>query len=223
MKIGTFISYKQGNELIEKSNFDCWVCSYGGCGTNYFRKVLNVWNIKDKSIIVREEGNIVKSVHMFYPPVIKRKILLIYIYGNPILSLKSIFRRKLFRTMAINAGRKVYNNSEEVDRSKFIKNLKGDLLRFEYQFNNWTNSNCNYPILFINYDKLKDNFTKIEELLKSDYNITLNKKAMNAFKQRSQDMGDFTPEELDKLNNIYGNLIKRINDLPDFWIKEPLH
>ena len=63
-----------------------WVFSYGGCGTNYFRKLIYQFKfpvVKNKRI---SSKTLISSIHINKPPdIIKNNFLAIYIFGDPYL------------------------------------------------------------------------------------------------------------------------------------------
>jgi hypothetical protein len=96
-----------------------------------------------------------------------------------------------------------------------------DILRLEEHFDNWQTNSRNYPIVFINYDKLtRAKLQNICQDLKYKYDIDLKVQAIEQFKPRRESSYEsISSEQLDKLKKIYNNLISKINALPDFWMK----
>ncbi len=209
--------------FFNKIKLPCFIFSYGGCGTNYFRRLLYQFKtpvIEKKTVPIK---TIIKSIHINKPPnIIKNNFLAIYIFGDPYLSFYSIFRRKIFSTINILSDKEIYKSSQDVNYNKFLQEIDRDILQFKSNFNNWYNSNTTYPILFINYCKLnKDILLNIKELLTSEFYIKINPYQINKFKERKSNLNNFTQEELDILKNIYGELRAFQQNLPAFWIKYP--
>ena len=223
MTYNTDTSQIQGEEFLKGGEFKYWVFSFGGCGTNYMRKILNIFKLKNRSIINRKNSNLIKTVHLHYPPKIKnKKFVAIYIFGDPYLSLYSIFRRRLYKTINILAGKEIYQGKKNVDYNTFVKNLEDDLLRFKNMFMNWFNSEAQYPIIFINYSKLnKSRIIYICKKIEKDFGIEINYKEIDKFKTRVSKIENFSKSEIRNLKKIYGIFREYLSELPDFWVKYP--
>lgn len=128
----------------------CWpdapffVFSSGGCGTNYLRRRLGIWGPAPQ---IRE------AVHYFHPPpaLPPPYVGAIYIFDDPVLSVVSIFRRRLRRVANILAGSELYACDDDMD----IHTYEPDKLRLRDHFHAWWDSRTPYPILFVRYDALR--------------------------------------------------------------------
>lgn len=207
---------------LNNYKFDKFVFSYGGCGTNYIRKLLNIWGnrvkqqIRNKKIKKIRYG-LKKSIHVFSPPVVTNTFTAFYIFGDPYLTIQSIYRRKLCNITNILAGKILNSRRCEMSLDNYLNNGKDDLRLIEH-FNNWFNAKTEYKIIFINYDKLFGNLDNLEKEL----NITFNARAKKMIRKRMSSINDFSEEQLQKLDDIYGNFRSKILKLPNYWIKEPL-
>lgn len=194
------------SEYIDKFNYLYWVFSYGGCGTNYMRKVLKII-VKKKP---QKDSILIRSIHIFYPPKInKSKFMGIFIYDDPCLCIHSIFRRKLHLVINILSGKEIYKDAKEVNLHQFVNDFDYDILRIETMFNNWLNSKTSYSILFINYSKLKNNINKINK----EFNLNISNKNIKSLRSRAR------YEKIIKLEKIYENMNNKINNLPDYFVK----
>lgn len=223
MTYNTDISQFHGEEFLKKGEFKYWVFSFGGCGTNYIRKILNIFKIENRSIINRKNSNLIKAVHLHYPPKIENpKFTAIYVFGDPYLSLNSIFRRRLYKTINILAGEKLYSKKKSVNYKNFINDLEDDLLRFKNKFMNWLNSDTPYPVIFINYSKLnKIRITYICKKIEKDFGIEINYNEIEKFTPRVSKIEKLSKMEIRNLKKIYGIFREYLSELPDFWIKYP--
>lgn len=233
---------KSGTELIKNLNFNKWVFSAGGCGTNYVRKLIEVFRIKNRQIINPVSKNIITSIHMFQPPEITTKdFLAIYVFGDPYLALASICRRVIAPTLNILAGKDIAHdllpktieerkimrmnrNKDQNDGIKiinFLNKYPTDILRLKDHWDNWYNAKVNYPILFIKYETLQESFDEIKELYGEKYNLSWRKLLKKEFIPRVCSLDKFSKEEIEKLDNIYGDFREKINSMPSFWLKEP--
>jgi hypothetical protein len=212
--------YNDGSNMINSIKYNKWVFSYGGCGTNYMRRLLNIFKIKSKqNTKYREKRYLIKSIHLIKPPKITVKnFVAIFVFGNPILSIESIFRRKLHRIVNVLAGKEIYINKKEMDLNKFLTDYEYDVLRLNEHFDNWINSKTKYPILFIKYDNLGQ---KLDEIQQKYPKLEINNAIKNIFKKRNSNLDTFSPQQIYKLEKIYGILNHRIKNLPDYWVKYP--
>lgn len=207
----------EAENFLNSKNLDHWVFSFGGCGTNYFRRILNIFRFEKHPNLV-----LMKAVHIYKPPKINNSnFLAIYIFGDPYLSFDSIFRRKIIGTINILAGKQIFKNEEQCNY-KEVLNTNIDLLRFQIQFLNWYKSDTSYPILFINYLKLnKSILNEICQIIKSEFNINYNLDIINNFRDRLSNIENYDIEYLNSLKKIYNNFRNYINNLPPYWIKYP--
>jgi len=233
---------KSGEEIINKSKFDKWVFSAGGCGTNYVRKLVEVFRIEDRNIINPINKNIITSVHMIKPPNVNnnKDFLAIYVFGDPYLSIASICRRMIVPTLNILAGKKFAEDllpknkkklramkmkdkdqNEGIKVSDFLNKYPSDILRLKEHWDNWYNAKVNYPILFIKYETLQKSFDEIKETYGEKYKLSWRKFLKKEFIPRVCSLDKFSKEELEKLDDIYGNFREEINSMPAYWLKEP--
>ena len=231
-----------GTELINNSGFNKWVFSAGGCGTNYVRKLVEVFRIKDRTIINPQNKNVITSVHLFQPPKIEDSdnFLAVYVFGDPYLSLASICRRIIAPTLNILAGKNIASDFVEKDPKKrrenalkdkdqndgikvidFLNKYPYDVLRFKQHWENWANAKVDYPILFIKYEDLQKSFDEIKEKYGEKYDLSWRKLLKKEFIPRVCSLDKFSEEELKKLDDIYGDFRKNINSMPSYWLKEP--
>ena len=208
-------------ELINGTKYKYWIFSCGGCGTNYFRKLLCIRALPniDKNIF-----KIIKSIHVFNPPqaINDPNFIGIYIFGDPILSVYSMFERNNVKnsTIHILAGKSLFDPKEEITLSHFLNKYNYDVLRLQEHFNNWYNAKTNYPIIFIKYDDINEkNITELCHLLKK-YNINYSKKILQTFKKRSSNYSSINKDIMSQLQTIYGDFKKQIDNLPSFWIHD---
>ena len=214
-------SYEAGVQLINATKYSSWIFSYGGCGTNFLRRLFLLYrlkNVKNKSLL-----DIIRSIHVFTPPrdIINKNFVGIYIFGNPILSLASICRRRIAKTINVLAGKSIFPRNNCVNIEQLLDN---DVLRLEQHLDNWMNADVNYPIVFIKYEDLsKEKIYDICQDVKNKYNIDFKEDIISRFKERRSSYDTIEPEHLEKLKNIYSDFEKKVQELPSYWIKEPTH
>lgn len=182
-----------------------YICSYGGCGsTILFNKLKNYGNIyhihsrkpPNKLEYIGEENGGNSYSEWFNGIQIPEEKLdnyyVIYIYKNPI---KAIFSR--FK----NPKHLEHIQTDINIKIEDIISQKKDLYNIEEFYDNYTtkNENRNYKIICVKYEEL---FEKQNELSK-----LLNIGPLNLIKKESKRKYKY----LNELNNIYKNLIEKMN------------
>ena len=214
-------SYDACVKLINTTQYSSWIFSYGGCGTNFLRRLFLLYrlkNVKNKSLL-----DIIRSIHIFSPPqnIDNKNFVGIYIFGNPILSIASICRRKIAKTINVLAGKSVFSRNNHVNIEEL---LDTDILRLEEHLYNWMNADVNYPIVFIKYEDLsKEKIYDICQDINNKYNIDFKEDIISRFKERRSSYETIELRYLEKLKKIYGDFEKKVQQLPSYWIKEPTH
>lgn len=195
----------------------------------------------EKKIKKERYIKVINIIHNRKPQNIDRENFIgIFIFSNPILSTHSIFRRKLPNVINLlskrNAIREVYEDKDsELTPDKIYKSQSPqrslrqmlekyhnfDFLNLNEHFDNWINAEVNYPIIYINYDSLnKNTLQEIFTLLKTKYNVKYNQQVIDNFKPRNKLI---LPDNIYKhLEELYEPLIKKIESLPVYWIKNPI-
>lgn len=208
------------HDFIENTDKNVWVFSYGGCGTNYLRKVFNCFrfkfpdNWKGKRILV-------DSVHLKSPPEqFTKDFVAIYVFGNPILSAQSISSRKMFRIVNIIAQENVLENRRFELKDTIADDQ--DIFKFQEYFQNWMEAERSYPIIYIKYDDMTaESLKTICNDLKEKLNIDFNNDWVEEFKPRRSSYEQIGEEDLKKLLSVHGKLVDEIANLPQYWIKMP--
>tara|TARA_B100001063_G_C16718984_1_gene532420 strand:+ start:313 stop:981 length:669 start_codon:yes stop_codon:yes gene_type:complete len=214
-------SYEAGVQLINATKYSSWIFSYGGCGTNFLRRLFLLYrfkNVKKPSLL-----DIIRSIHVFTPPrnIDNKNFVGIYIFGNPILSVASICRRRIAKTINVLAGKSIFSRNNDVNIEEL---LDTDILRLEEHLYNWMNTDVNYPIVFIKYEDLsKEKIYDICQDIKNKYNIDFKEDIISRFKERRSSYDTIEPGHLEKLKKIYSDFEKKVQELPSYWIKEPTH
>ena len=199
---------------VEKS-IELLVCSYGGTGTTMLIRFLSDYfrcNSVDDDDRLKHTDKI---------PVSQNKDLkLIYVYGDPIDAVCSLFRRKFFnlhsrkllrsypKMAPIAAGTTLTSYAEEgVDR-----------LKFQQHFDNWYKRDQFYPVLFIKYERLWENLPVLFEYLgiPADQIDRFPKKRAREIEQL--ELSDATRV---RLTEMYGNFVQQVTAYSDTMILQP--
>ena len=185
-----------------------YVCSYGGCGSkvlcNYLKHFGIAYHVHSRNPPKKLTG-VGHNVYMewFNTKIISdtelnsNEYYVIYIYRNPV---ESIYSRLKYKAHLLHI------QCENTDlQIKDIVEAKKDLYGITEFFDNYTtaNSDRNYKIYCIKYEKMFENIENINKL----FNLNNYPKL---YPQKKESIYNY--EYKDELTDIYNDLINRIND-----------
>lgn len=148
-----------------------WICSFGGCGTNMMLDHLETYGFKVRSDIYNE-----RACHFSHPisiPTAKA----IYMYSDPVSAIVS----QHFRNVLSLNLQKASNYKLVLPKySNTFSNL--NVGPFFSQFKSWTSSTKigEMSILHLRYERIWDNWDKVQLFLNSDFPPPL-KKSRNVY------------------------------------------
>jgi hypothetical protein len=139
----------------------------------------------------------------------------IYVFGNPMNAVLSVFRRDYQRWHIRNMREDVTEpRSPEWGLDEFLQESV-DPFRMAKHFRKWTQANRSYPILCVNFDALWD-------YLPEFFAYTgLPTKDLDSFPERRERESDWSAEPdyvRSRLQNFYGELWADVKERPDFEI-----
>ena len=199
-----------------------FVVSYGGVGTHMLMPM-----IKDEDWL----GNIIKKDNpawMKYPHHLRNpvesfdqfgyngKVKVIYVFGDPINSILSHFRRSkdVKRTWAkhhcvnIQGDHEKFNSNWTLD--DYLNNGE-DLFKLEEHFNNWTSVTVkDYDLMLLKYETSYKHEQEIMDYLDTDIKL--------GYRNRKSDWKNLTKTMKDKLLNMYGSLLDKIEKFDEIKI-----
>lgn len=142
-------TYKEIKRRYQNTPIDIWVVSHGGVGTNTIANFLN------KKFAIRNELWEKYLCHHQNPISLKSKGVMkcIYLWGNPIISLYSQYKRGLIQ---INATKVSGLYREYLNWEEFL-NSDESYFPIERQFDNWNTAYSGVEILSMNYDTIFEN------------------------------------------------------------------
>ena len=201
------------------------VFSYGGCGTNYLRRLIISGSRTNKSLFTEDQlrMRVRQRVHQRIPP-LEGYRLAIYVYGDPAKSVDSMLARKQFHTMAILAGDfrlLMRQRTTRMGRVGFMPNFERNtnILKLEEHYDNWRNSDRPYDIMFVNYDSLTStNFKGLCAELAA-LGVELNEKVKNNFKPRNRSVRPFMRGIITEFNQTHATLVSKIKRTPPYELK----
>jgi len=213
-------SKKKLRSLIVPKEIEVLISSTGGVGTTFLIKHINKYKLTNHI------GDNDKLKHIIFPPVSYNKnIKYIFIFGNPIDSVISLFKRNLYHNHSSKLVQ--FNNKfNAISQNTTLEEYaRGGIDRFLFaeQFNNWLELSKFYPTLFLKYEKIWDNLDILYEFLE----IPLEE--LSKFpekKKRKSDFSSLNKETQKGLKNIYGEYERYIEYFDDCLIvnerKKPL-
>jgi len=201
--IKSFIVPKEINVLIT---------SMGGVGTSFFIKHLDKYRLTNLNS--DKDG----FKHLFFPPFSTNDgIKYIYLFGNPIDSVISLFRRNLQHPHSKKLL-KLNNNLKSINSGTTLDQYAADgvdRFLFSEQFNNWLTGSKFYPTLILKYEKLWENLDTIYDFLDIPRSEI---KAFPEKKERNSDFNSLSKDTQNSLKNIYGDFEQYINEFDDFTV-----
>ena len=158
------------------------------------------------------------------PPRTGRPLRLIYIFGDPILSILSIFNRQLQLDRHYECVAGSYFKLSDMTLLLKMRSLKSylasDLGAFPLRqhFHNWRTAPTQHPVLFMRSETIWDNFDVLQSFL------DLPKEAMDLFPKKkkrhsAKEILNLTPRQQEKLNQLYGDFKEELKQMPDIYIR----
>jgi hypothetical protein len=160
------------------------VVGSGGSGQTYFMNFLIKNNIETNCV---KDGDCLK--HLSHPKHIKttlnnpknkdKKIKIhkcIFLYNDPLKSLLSHYRRDWRISQCNKLGNPFKLNEEQLELNSLLMQTiekKRDLYGFEYQFDNWCNNKVMFPVLFLDFNEIKQNTEIINRFLGKELDFSL--------------------------------------------------
>ncbi len=188
------------------------VCSCGGVGTTFLIDFLAQY----KTCNDRDDRDGFK--HLDKPPPTRNPDLrAIYVFGNPIDAVYSLFRRDFHHEQSYKLLEQ-YRDLDPVPLEMPLERYAAegiDRFQFENHFLNWSERNCQYPVLFVRYEKIWDH---VEELLEFAGIPAEAKAAFPEKKERKSQAMEIGEEVHAGMRRMYGALQDRLVDGPDCWL-----
>jgi len=181
-------------------------------GTSFFLNHIN--NYKVTNNFHNNDG----FKHTIFPPIsFNKKIKIIYIFGNPIDSVISLFARNYHHNHSKSLLR--FNTSmKPIDENTTLEEYANegiDRFHFSEQFNTWLTLSKFYPTLFLKYEKIWENLEILYDFLE------IPKEELELFpekKIRSSNISGLDRETQNGLKKIYGEFEQYLNSFDDYSI-----
>ena len=199
---------------ILPGDIDVLVTSFGGVGTTLLTRFVAQYKRTNHF----NDADFLK--HLSVPPCsFNPHIRYVYLMGDPILAVVSLFRRKLQyeHSKKLQTGQRLVISPIPGDMSldSYVMAGKEQFL-FESHFENWYRKYLLHPTAFVRYESLWENLKPLFAFL------DLPASAISAFpekKERESSLAGIAPETLRGLEQMYGGLRKRLEGLSDFEVR----
>lgn len=190
------------------------VASYGGVGTTFFLDFISQFK---KTNHPQDDD---KIKHLGMPPVsFNKDVRFVYIYGNPVEAVPSLFGRGManFQSKKLQRDQKIINEPIPLDTTLEEYALAGvDKFQFRRHFYNWYRDYLVHPTLFIRYEKIWDHKEEIFKFLDLPMSEIDN---FPAKKQRRSKLDDLPDAVLSGLMNMYGDFADELEDIGEIALR----
>lgn len=199
-----------------------FVISYGGVGTHMLKPMITDEDWLGESIRKDSPSWMQYPHHLRVPPSsfkdlgYSKEVKVIYVFGDPINSILSHFRRNndvknnwaKHHCINVQGNHQEFNSDWVLD--DYLKNGK-DLFKLEEHFDNWINAkNLDYDLMLLRYETSYKYENEIKSFLETD--VPLN------YRARSSDWKTLDESKKEKLQKMYGSLLNKINNFVDLKI-----
>jgi len=209
--------------------------SIGGCASSQLFKIINSLGIESNRDHFHQGINFGRCKHTLYPPVYEEIEKAIFVMGDPVQSIISIFRRDMPVTHIENKGLplhptrtdnvEIHPQTKEIYRvhSQFVKKysleeyVRGGqdwFMTYEHIYN-WTQRQIKYPVLCVKSDvQWKYGKEIFVDFLGQE-------KVPEQYVQRDRNSTiDLIPDDMkDEFTSILKDATELYNSLPEFHIK----
>jgi len=203
-----FVDRKMGYRVI-----DLLIVGPGGVGCSYVLSKVN----DELSIKANKKGDVDGLKHLSSPNKLKRQFIVkkaLFIFNDPLLAVKSHFRRK-WQAYQINklGNPNKFNTKKKLSYPAFCKEVENkctDVFGIEYQYDNWINEYKDFPVMFAHFPDIKNNsniiskFTGIKKSFFDNFQI----------KKRKSKEGD----ESELVKKVYEDLYNKMLSRGEYYI-----
>jgi hypothetical protein len=196
------------------SDIEFGIASGGGVATSMLGEFL------EKRHRVNQPSDEDGFKHMPIPPVsFNPRFRWVFVFGDPVAATVSLFRRgyHALQSRKLQRGYKPYCPIPLSMTLEEYADQGEDRLFFERQFLNYYDRHRLHPTLFLRYDAIWANLETLREFLRIDAEEMADFPARTARKSEELIVPLGT---LEKLHAMYQPFIRRLNDLPDAFVRD---
>ena len=201
---------------IVSNKIDTLVVSYGGVGTTFLSEFIG----KYRSTNCPYDTDGLKHLPL-QPMARNADFRVVYVYGDPVEAVASLFRRNYHATQARKTRRSKWLNRPSLNHHTTIEefaNLGSDEFGLEAHFDQWLENPMGYQQIFVRYNEIWESLTGLLEFL------NIPQSAATTFppqKQRSTSLQQLGPRVLERLESIYAELRQKSSALPSPHVQVP--
>lgn len=195
-------------------NIDTLVCSPGGVATTSFMEFIRQYRT------INDPWDRDGLKHIDRPPLTRNSNLkAIYIYGDPLNLIISLFRRNYqeVHSRKLLANYPTIAPILETEGIDDYLDKSVDRLKLENHFKNWKRGSENYPIMMIKYEDMWNNLPEVFNYLEIPASEISN---FPEHKKRSADWRKASIKNQKKLHYIYGELFREIQKFDNISINQ---
>ena len=220
------VGLKEKLKTVSCQNYDVIVVSFGGAGTTMLLEFLAPY------LKVNHKNSYVDGLkHIYTPehPILKNNSVekVIYLMSDPRDSVLSIFRRNYAEDMiaklqAKHSSPEEYNRIVSEHRSRvtnladFIE-IGDDVFGFKEHWKQWSEGRLDFPVLFINYEKIHDSIEQLLEFLELPTHL---KNTLPVRRQRHSTFSELSAKDQAVLNYVYQDMANDIANRPSIFIRK---
>ncbi|MFZ9936127.1 MAG: hypothetical protein ACO3JG_03615 [Luteolibacter sp.] len=198
-----------------------FVVSYGGVGTHMLMRMIKDEDWLGHVIRNKKVKHMNHPHHLRVPPQSFRqfghdgRVKLIYLFGDPINSVLSHFRRRVTnkkdwcRHHCMNVQGDYRKFDARWDLIDYLENGV-DLFRLEEHFDNWTRieaGSIDYDCMILKYESAHRHEARIMDFLNTDVRLS--------YRSRNSDWRNESQEVRNKLVGMYGGLLEKCDSFPE--------
>lgn len=196
---------------IGLKNNKLWLCSHGGVGSEYLTKLLNITYSKQ---ILPSAYRISAVIVHYHRPVTTGPEKAIFLFGDLYNSIYSQIKRHNMNPSKF-ANYITYPKIGNIKKFFEVAKVYKDPYNIFKMFQNFMTISTDYPLLLMKYNPSNDVIKHLKKFTNKKFNYT--------FKKRSSDfMKDATKKQIEKMNNIYGDLNWIMKEMPSIIIRYPI-
>ena len=194
---------------VYNSRMSIWICSYGGSGTNWLRRSVDMNMLRSNRIWVEKLCHYIRPIDNLP---IKYAI---YIYADPILAIVSQLKRGSSHGHILL--QRNYTRMIPPENSNIPYSMKEHVKNMKQQMINWKNAKVNYPIILVKYEKLDKNLDLLFKTLEIRKTTRFNPR-----KTKESDIKNYYKKyNLNSCEKEIDDARKYYNSMPDFTIINP--
>ena len=195
----------------KKPVLETHIVSYGGVGTTLLINFLS--NYTKTNHPHNQDG----LKHKIKPSKFNRASKNIFVLGDPVLTIISLFKRGIYYHHAIGIQNQLKIKTkipQDLDLSQY-SNCNKDIFYFERFIDNWILNNYEVELLVVKFDSIWDHLNELQEYLNLPHSII---SSFPKKRQRNSTLQDLDKDDIEKLTKTYCGTIRKIEQMQELFI-----